>query len=210
MNRKALLLGGAGMLAMVAIWYVALFSPQGAALSKANQRLDAARLKQTELRAQYRSLQIAKSASSSLQAQIDALKQAVPDKPELASFIDTTNAAADASGVLFMTISPTPPGGAAGPSVAGTKAAAPSAGLSELRLSLTVSGTYFQVVDFMNRLNAIPRVVVIDTVNLAGDKSGKMSASLSARMFMQGAVSVATPASLATTSNTSTTTPGSK
>jgi Tfp pilus assembly protein PilO len=207
MNRKVLILGGAGMVAMVAIWYVALFSPQGSALSKANQRLDAARLKQTELRAQYHSLQLAKTASASLQAQIDALKLAAPDKPELASFIDATNAAADAAGVSFMTLAPTPPGGAAGATPAGAKAAAAPAGLSELRLSLSVSGTYFQVVDFMNRLNAIPRVVVIDTVNLAGDKAGKISAQLSARMFMQGAGSVAAPASLAATT---TTTVGSK
>jgi Tfp pilus assembly protein PilO len=206
MNRKVLLLGGAGMLAMIAIWYVALFSPQSSALSKANQRLDAARLRQTELRAQYHSLQLAKTASASLQAQIDALKLAVPEKPELASFIEATNAAADAAGVAFTTIAPTPPAGAAA-TTAGAKAAAAPAGLSELRLSLSVSGTYFQVVDFMNRLNAMPRVVVIDTVNLAGDKSGKISAQLSARMFMQSSSTVAAPAPIATSA---TTTPGSK
>ncbi len=172
MNRKVMGIAGAGILAMVAIWYVMFFSPQGSALSAANGRLDAARERQTELRAQLRALETAKTAPSTIQAQIDALKQAIPSTPNLAAFIDAANGAAGASGVDFLSLAPSLPSQG-------------KAGLDDLKLSLAVKGTYFQVVDFLNRLDGMPRLVVIDGLNLTGDKSGVLSAQINARMFMQ-------------------------
>ncbi len=172
MNRKVLGIAGAAILAMVAIWYVMLFSPQGSALSAANSRLDAARVRQTELRAQLRALETAKTAPSAIQAQINALKQAIPNTPDLADFIDAANGAANASGVDFLSLAPSLPSQG-------------KAGLTDLKVSLAVKGTYFQVVDFINRLDSMPRLVVVDGLNLTGDKSGSLSAQINARMFMQ-------------------------
>ena len=174
MNRKVLALSSVGILAMVGIWYVMLFSPQGSALAQANHRLDMARQKQTELRAQLRALSASKTASATIQAQIDALKLAVPDKASLDTFIDGANGAAAASGVDFVSLAPLPP-------------AVPKGGtLAELHLSMAVTGSYFQVSDFVNRLDALPRLVVVDGLTMAADKSGRISAQINARMFMQG------------------------
>jgi type IV pilus assembly protein PilO len=173
MNRKVIGIAGAGILGMIAIWYVMLFSPQGSALSAAHARLDTAHQRQTELRAQLRALQTAKTAPSTIQAQIDALKQAIPNTPDLAGFIDATNSAAAASGIQFLSLAPSQP------------AASKGAAISELRLSMAVKGTYFQVVDFVNRLDSMPRLVVVDGLNLTGDKGGAVSAQINARMFMQ-------------------------
>jgi Tfp pilus assembly protein PilO len=173
MNRKVIGIAGAGILAMVAIWYVMLFSPQGSALSAANTRLEAARERQTELRAQLRALQTAKTAPSAIQAQINALKQAVPDSPDLADFIDATTSAAGAAGVDWISLAPSQP------------ATSKGAAVSELRLSMAVKGSYFQVLDFINRLDNMPRLVVVDTLNLSADKTGALSAQINARMFMQ-------------------------
>jgi type IV pilus assembly protein PilO len=172
MNRKVIGIAGAAILGMVASWYVMLFSPQGATLSAANSRLESARERQTELRAQLRALQTAKTTPSTIQAQINALKQAIPNTPDLAGFIDAANGAANASGVDFLSLAPSLP-------------SAGKAGVTELKLSLAVKGTYFQLVDFVNRLNGIPRLVVVDGLNLTGDKSGALSAQINARMFMQ-------------------------
>lgn len=182
MNRKVIGISGAGILAMIAIWYVMLFSPQGSALSAANGRLDAARERQTELRAQLRALQTAKTAPSAIQAQINTLKQAVPSTPDLAGFIDATNSAATASGVDFLSLAPSQP-------------SVGKAAVTELKLSLAVKGSYFQVVDFINRLNGMPRLVVVDGLNLTGDKTGALSAQINARMFMQPRLAVTTSGS---------------
>jgi type IV pilus assembly protein PilO len=172
MNRKVVGIAGGAILAMVALWYVMLFSPQGSALSAANSRLEAAHERQTELRAQIRALETAKTAPSTIQAQISTLKQAIPGTPDLAGFIDAANSAANASGVDFVSLAPSQP-------------TLGKAGVSELRLSMAVKGTYFQVVDFVNRLNGMPRLVVVDSLNLTGDKSGSLSAQINARMFVQ-------------------------
>jgi Tfp pilus assembly protein PilO len=173
-------IAGGGIVAMIAIWYVMLFSPQGAQLKAANQRLDAARERQTVLRAQLRSLQTAKTAPSTIQAQIDALKQAIPSSPDLAGFIDAANGAATASGVNFVSVAPTLPAASKG-----------TTAVSELKLSMNVHGTYFQVVDFINRLDNLPRLIVVDGLNLTGDKGGSVSAQINARMFMQAKTLVA-------------------
>jgi type IV pilus assembly protein PilO len=183
MNRKVLGIAGAGILGMVAIWYVMLFSPQGSALSAAHSRLDAARQRQTQLRAQLRAQQTAKTAPSTIQAQIDALKQAIPSTPDLAGFISATNSAASASGIDFVSLAPSLP------------TASKGAAITELKLSMAVKGTYFQVADFVNRMSSMPRLVVVDGLNLTGDKTGGVSAQINARMFMQPKLVVTTSGS---------------
>jgi Tfp pilus assembly protein PilO len=180
MNRKVMGIAGAGILGMIAVWYVMLFSPQGSQLSAANSRLDAARQRQTVLRAQLRAVQTAKTAPSTIQAQIDALKQAIPNAPDLAGFIDAANAAASGSGVDFLSLAPSQPSASKG------------AAVSDLKLSMNVKGSYFQVIDFINRLDSLPRLLVVDGLNLTGDKTGSVSAQITARVFVQTRPVVAT------------------
>ena len=42
-----------------------------------------------------------------------------------------------------------------------------------INLQLSVSGGYFQVVDFVNRLNGLPRLVVIDSLGLTTGGRGR-------------------------------------
>src|SRR6202035_1454821 len=141
-------------------------SPQSTALSQANQRADTARQHQTDLRAQIRALTLAKKTSSAVEAQIATFKQLIPNTPQLAAFIDAADGAAAASGINLTAISPAQASVTKGSTV------------QELHLSMTITGSYFQVIDFVNRLDALPRLVVVDGLSLSSDKSGTVNAQL--------------------------------
>lgn len=171
MNRRALLFGAIGSILLVLIWYFLLWSPRQAEIEAAQQRTEAAEGLAATLEAEIQRLQAAQRDEPLKQARRAELQAAAPDEPALGQFILDVNAAANASGIDFLTISQTPP------------AAPESGGLSVIALNFSVQGGYFQVLDFMNRLTDLPRVVVIDSVNLAPGQEGRLSATLGSRMF---------------------------
>jgi hypothetical protein len=44
---------------------------------------------------------------------------------------------------------------------------ADASAVSAINLAVTVDGGYFQVLDYLNRLEAMDRIVVVDTLSLA-------------------------------------------
>jgi len=182
MNRRLLIPVGIGV-ALIVIWFVALWSPQGSALSDARKRKDQALQQQATLRDQLTRLQQAQRDQPLKQSELETLRVAIPDDPNLAQFILDVNDASSKAGIDFLSISPTPPG-QTGTATTPPGASAGAAPLNSIRVAMTVSGGYFQVLDFMNRLNSLPRIVVIDSVTMGGGSSsggtGQASASASA------------------------------
>jgi hypothetical protein len=70
--------------------------------------------------------------------------------------------------------------------------------VAQITMTLQIQGGYFQVMDFLNRLDAMPRIVVVDGLNLNSDAQGRLSSTVTARMFTQPAA-VAPPPGQATT-----------
>ena len=206
MTRKILLGSvGAALLLLVA-WFVLLWGPQGGKLEDARARQDVAVAANGELELRRDRLVAAQADAPALQARVDTLRVAVPDEAQLAQFILEANEAAAASGVDFLSISPSPPAASLDPLL-------PSA----VNLAIAVDGGYFQVLDYLNRVDAMDRIVVVDTLALApgGGEGGPatLSVSLSARMFTtappDGVADVApvpVPATQASTDATTTTT----
>jgi len=213
------MIGVGAALAVLVIWFVFLWSPQGSKISKANERKKQAESEQQDLQvriARFKSLQ---QQEPQKRAQLENLRVAIPDEPNLAQFILDANTAANVSGIQFLSISPSPPAPATGP--AGSSAPAspttPAAGArpAAINLQLSISGGYFQVVDFVNRLDGLPRLVVIDSLGLTGaaqtGTSTGLTVSISARMFVREATPVAgtTGAPITPGGATTTTAPGS-
>lgn len=196
MNRRALIFGAIASILMLLLWYFMLWSPRQGEIEAAQARTEAAETQAATLEAEIQRLQVAQRDEPLKQARRAELQAAAPDDPALGQFILDVNAAAQASGIDFMTISQTPPA----PSETG--------GLSTITLSFSIAGGYFQVLDFMNRLTDLPRLVVIDSVNLAPGEAGRLSASLGTRMFTT-ATGVAAPTTTTTAPPvTPTTAPG--
>ncbi|HUQ40455.1 MAG TPA: type 4a pilus biogenesis protein PilO [Acidimicrobiales bacterium] len=176
MNRRALLFGGIAALLILLLWYFMLWSPRNSDLSEAKARTEAATLRIADLNLQLERLKKAQAEQPIKLARLSGLRAAIPDNPQLAEFILDTNSAANSSGIDFLSVAPSPPAPPAPGSAPGTP--------SQINIGLSVTGGYFQVLDFMNRLEAMPRIVVVDTLNLSGNPV--ISAQITARMFVSG------------------------
>jgi len=204
MNRRLLIPIAIGV-ALVLLWFVALWGPQGSALSDAKKRKNDAVQQGATLRDQLSRLQQARNDQPLKQSELETLRVAIPDDPNLAQFILDANDAANKAGIQFLSITPTPPGGAQ--ATTGTTVAGGAATPVPIRMSLTISGGYFQILDFVNRLNKLPRIVVIDTLSItAGSDISNMQVSMAARMFTMSAGAVSSAGTTPTPSGTGTTT----
>jgi Tfp pilus assembly protein PilO len=213
LNRRLLIPVGAGV-AVVLVWFLFLWGPQGSALSKARQRASQATAQRETLRDQLTRLQQSRRDQPLKQAQLETLRVAIPDDPNLAQFILDANDAASRSGIDFLSITPTPPsasapapaptpttvaggsgssgGGTTPTTTAAATTPAASAGPPAIKISMNISGGYFQVLDFVNRLNRLPRIVVIDGLSMgASATSAQLQVSLTARMFTTSSRGVA-------------------
>jgi len=218
-NRR-LVLGVVGAAVVIlAFWYLALWNPSHNDLKKAQQRTAEAKAQQAQLEAAVNRLRSAQKDEPLQRAKLESLRTAIPDTPNLAQFILDANDAASKAGIDFISITPTPPAAvirssATTPTTAAatttTTAAATattatttpvSTGPAEINLQLQIKGGYFQVLDFLNRLDRLPRLTVVDGVNITGDDQGVLTVNLTGRMFVRS-VPPGFPGGVATTTTT--------
>jgi Tfp pilus assembly protein PilO len=178
MRRFVPFIAGGVTLLIVAVWYVALYSPKSADLSKAHGDLTSAEANQQTLKAQLSNLRGLEANRAKQQAVLQKLSAAVPPTPDLATFILQANDIATQSGVSFLQVSP----------------GIPSAGSpSPIALSMQIEGTFYQVYDYLNRLENMQRLVLIDSLSLsskgqgAGTSDPLLGVSVSGRMFTRAA-----------------------
>ena len=163
--KRGLLIGLiVGGLAIVLLWYLVLFSPTSKDLDDTKSQVTAAEAQKQDLAATVHRLQgLAKNAPQQ-QATLRRLNAAVPATPELAAFIIQANQIATESGIDWLAISPAPP-------------AAGASGASVIAVSIQVQGGFFQVLDYLNRLEDLERLVVVDNVNISAGGSATATAA---------------------------------
>jgi Tfp pilus assembly protein PilO len=194
------MIAGGASLAVMLLWFIVLWSPRTHAIAKARERTQLAQQQQDDLRVRIARLKAAQRDEPAKRAEAESLRAAIPDEPNLAQFILDTNDAATRSGIDFLSIAPTPPAAAAGNAPA------------TIALTMSVSGGYFQVLDFLNRLDSMSRLVVVKEVTVGGRaaETGRLNVSLNAAMFTSQARVASAPTSgssaSSSTSSTSSTT----
>jgi Tfp pilus assembly protein PilO len=176
MNRRIVIVTAVATVGLLAAWFFALWQPKGEELSAERDRLAAAEDAASQLETRILKLKQSKANGPKLLARLDTLRSAVPDSPNLPQFILDANDAAVASGVAFVSISPREPAPSTSPGLP-----------PEIGLGVQIEGGYFQVLDFLERLTDMQRVIVLDAVNVSpmGEESGspQLSVSLNGRMF---------------------------
>jgi Tfp pilus assembly protein PilO len=231
-NRRALIVGVAGALVLGLLWYFLLWSPQSGRLDAAEERQEAAEQTNSDLEVELQRLQDLEARRPELEDQLSQLRQAVPDQPQLARFWLSAYDAAERSGVELTTVTPAKPNTDAaattpttaatttttgsGTTDAATAATDPAAaGPTAISLSLEVSGGYFQILDFLNRVDELPRIVVTDSLDIGsgeaedpdgGEASGDLTATITARMFTGSAPAADPSAAGGTTAGATTAT----
>lgn len=198
MNRRTLLAVVGGTLAIILVWWFAIYSPKRSATSSAKSERVAAEARGRDLEVTVARLKELDRNRPQTEADLRALNAAIPATPDLATFILSANEIASQAGVDFLSIAPSPPAPAAG-------AGQPTS----IGLSIQVRGDFFAVVDYLNRLEQLERIVVVDTVNLAaqGGSAGAgatgatggtttdpnaLAVTLAARMYTRAAPAGAT------------------
>ena len=156
MNRRVVLAVVGGALAIIALWWFAIYSPKRSATASAKSERAAAEARGRDLEVTVARLKELDRNRPQTEADLRALNAAIPATPDLATFILSANEIASQAGVDFLSIAPSPP----------AQAAAVGQPTS-IGLSIQVRGDFFAVVDYLNRLEQLERIVVVDTVNLA-------------------------------------------
>jgi type IV pilus assembly protein PilO len=202
LGRRSIVIGVVAAFVVLLLWWFLLWSPQRKKVDDAKARTEAAQQQAAQLRVTLSRLQELKRTEALKRSQIEALRIAVPDQPNLAQFILDANDAANKAGIDFLSVTPSPPATAA--AGGGTPAGAPAA----VNLAMSITGGYFQVLDFVNRLTDLPRIVVIDNLSLAAGDGSNMTVSITARMFTTSAAPVAPPTTAPAAGATTTTVAG--
>lgn len=177
MSRKVLALAALGAVLVAGLWYVALWKPQSARLSAAHAREETAAGQNQQLRLAVARLQAAGDEAPELTSQLERLRVAVPDRPDLAQFLLDAPDAASAAGLDYLSVSPSPPAEPEG------------GGPAEIAVAMELNGGYFQVLDFLNRLAELPRIVVVDGVSLSAAEEDAIGApeltlTIAGRLFV--------------------------
>ncbi len=181
MKRNAVIGLVAGALVIILAWYLVIYSPKNDELSKAEAQLTTEQKTTQDLEAELARLQEQQKNATEQAAELDKFDAAIPELPDLAEFIIQANDIADESGIEFMTIAPAPP------VATGTTAT--------IGLTITVTGGFFQVKDYLSKLENLPRLVIVDGINLSsgGDTTSadttsssdgfSLSVNITGRMF---------------------------
>jgi Tfp pilus assembly protein PilO len=192
---KVPILAVLGAMVVLALVFVAVWSPQTKHMTKARAALTTAQAQVATGRTQIASLRKQQAGLADVQAKLAGLKSAIPDTPVVDQLIDQINGLALVSGVTLQAFSPTvaaptaAPAPVAAPVASGTSTVAPSAAAAPvvakaqvINMPMTVAGSYLQIIDFVNRLNAAPRLFVEDGVNVTAAPQG-LTATITARTF---------------------------
>lgn len=166
---------------LVAIWFLMIRGPIGANKAEHERELNKLRQEKQRIEATIaRRVELQRNEARTRAALVE-FRQNVPDTPDLAEFIWANVEIARQAGITWVSIAPTIP--QAQEQVGGAEAA-PRAGPAELDISMSLKGGYFQLIDYLIRLEKLRRSVVVDGLDLAVDpETGQLTIGIDARMF---------------------------
>ena len=178
-RRNELLLAGVAAILIVAVVTLLLIRPTRQATAEARADRDAAAAQSQSLRDQIKALEALKPDEAKLRAEAELAKGEFPATPALPGLVDALQDAASLSGVELGTVAPTTP-----------KAATANSALAEITTTVNVSGGYFEIQDFLVRLENLvkgsdparvaPRSVLVQSVNLSSAAQGATGDSAAA------------------------------
>ncbi len=187
MKNRSVVVGGFAAVMVVLVWYFMVFSGMSTKSSDIQSDISTAEGEQASLRSRLTDLEQAEADLPEMQARLVELQAKVAAEPNLAEFIEQADVIKAEAGVEWVTVAPGLPS-QAGP-VASTS------------LTLEVEGGYFEVLDYLRRLEDLSRLVVIDGIVLTAgqaesttpgvtpdesevaDGPPRLHAALTARMF---------------------------
>ncbi|HVL81327.1 MAG TPA: type 4a pilus biogenesis protein PilO, partial [Actinomycetota bacterium] len=189
--RTRAILIGVGFVVLTMLWFFFLFRPNQARIAELRTEQQTTEQQIDQLRIRLAELQRLRDQEPMLRAQLARFTDALPEDPRLPDFILQVEEQANLAGIEFLSITPSLPAPYAG---AGDPAAVPPAApagggeLQAISVSISTTGTYFELLDFILRLERqIPRAVRLNNFALAptGETARGQSPTLQVTFDMQ-------------------------
>ena len=165
-------------------WNSLFLSSKSQARSAVQKELTAARQSEQDLRQNLAQLRKLAADTRSREAELARLGRLVPADADVAGAIMALNDTATAAQVAWSSFTPNPqaPNASGGPAMVG--------------ISIKVGGTFHQLFDYLQRLETLDRLVVVDSISLSAGSglttgAPRVEAELKARMFAAGGTPVA-------------------
>jgi Tfp pilus assembly protein PilO len=188
MNRKVMVIGLGVVFVLGLAWMFLLYRPAGTELEDARNDLQAIRDELSQADVQLGRLRSIEADLPRMQSGIETLRAAVPDDVGLADFILSVNEAAVEAGLEVQSIVPDQP------------RAGMNSGLTEINIGLNTEGGYYKILDFLNRMSAMHRVITIENLGLSafrGDNPAQepsLQVTMRARIYVNPAAAAAAAA----------------
>ncbi len=179
MNRQTTLLAAVGAVLILALYWMFLLGPKRTELSETNDAITAAIDQQRTLTNRINALQDVRAAAPAAESRLAATEALLPSSAALPATLRQLQLAADESGLTLNTVSPGPPSPVTLANVAG--------GVSSMTLSVSMSGSYFQIVDFLRRIGdpqITPRAILWQSAAVGLGEYPELSLSLSGNMYI--------------------------
>lgn len=175
-SKAVIALAVMGALVVLYGWNSLFLASKGKAKSAVQKEIAAAKTAEQGLRANLAQLRQLAGDTRSREAELARLGRLIPAEADVAGAILALDATAKEAQVAWSTLTPAPP------------AAGAAGGPATLGLTIKVGGTFHQILDYLRRLESLDRLVVVDSVALAGGSSTTngsptLEADLKARMF---------------------------
>jgi Tfp pilus assembly protein PilO len=171
-GRRGPLIAGAGVALLALLLVFFLVTPKMGEVSEARAELDEARNEQQTLESQVRALEDARDSAAVARQTIAEVDQQIPPTADLPGLILLVQNAAVGSGLDLVTVTP------------GSPTFNAEAGLSVIPVSVNGTASYFDVAEFLFRIETLPRAAKTLTVSLApgGDATTTTIGSLELAM----------------------------
>ncbi len=178
-RRQELVLAGVAAVLVLIAATLLLIRPTRQATAQAHAERDAALSESETLRDQIKVLEALQPNEAELRAKANQAKAEFPDTPALPGLVDALQDAASLAGVELASVAPAAP-----------KASTTIPQLAEIPTTVTVGGGYFEIQDFLVRLENLvkgsdpgrvpPRSVLVRSVALSGGDSNATGDSAAA------------------------------
>lgn len=177
MSRQTAILGGLAVVLVAIAYYFFLWQPKSDQVAEIEDQIEQQEAQQIELQQRINALQDIRDRAPELEAAIVAAESIVPRDIAVPAALRQLVLAADDSGVDLVSVSPARPAAFTG---------ADEPGVAVIDVSLQVNGGYFQLIDFLRRIedpSISPRGFVWTGLSLSPSDYPTLAANITGSMF---------------------------
>jgi Tfp pilus assembly protein PilO len=176
MNRLQLVLVGLGAILVVVLFWLLLWSPQGDEIDEVRADIDRVQDQQATTQNRITTLRNVRDEAPEIESMLTASASILPRDTALPSVLRQLQTAADESGSVLTSVSPGRPQPVDGA----------AEDLAMLTLSVQMDGSYFQIVDFLRRVeqaDITPRGINWDDLAMSVGDYPELGVTLNGRMY---------------------------